>query len=96
MLHNLAESVQGVERGFHWPHISSLGGSYNLMQIATKEILETNGILRRNTCMPFFFDGKKFLLQLSTTSFYSSCYERAWTDGISEMKFERDDRSNRD
>ena len=37
MLYNLAESVQGVERGFHLAQISNLGGSYNLMQIVTRE-----------------------------------------------------------
>ena len=65
------------------------------MQIVTKEILETNGISRGNTWMSFFLSGKKFLLKLSTIYFYSSYYERAWTDGNSKTKFERDDLRNR-
>ena len=78
MLHlYLAESVQEVERRYENPFLSSDFKSWRIlqfkMQIVTRERLETDGISRGNTWMSFFFGGNKFLLQLSTIYFYSSC-----------------------
>ena len=65
--------------------ISNLGGSYNLMQIATKEILETNGISRGNTRMSFFFVERNSCYNFPQYTFIPPVSnERAWADGNRE------------